>query len=106
MRDAVDINTLSAAWNAIPAGQASVQEGATWLASNRSPILLVPSVIVPEEFATLINLHHPASSKISARVVRPFEYNRPLSAISVSRSPIRSNGVFLSVGRRCVPSRN
>jgi len=42
----------------------------------RSPILLVPSVIVPEEFAALINPMHPASAKITAKVIRPFEYNK------------------------------
>jgi hypothetical protein len=38
--------------------------------------LLVPSVIVPEEFAALINPMHPASAKITAKVIRPFEYNK------------------------------
>ena len=45
-------------------------------ASNRSPILLVPSVMVPEEWAALINPDHPLSGPIAAKVVRPFEYNK------------------------------
>ena len=35
--------------------------GAVWLSSRRSPILLVPSVIVPEEAVALINPAHAAS---------------------------------------------
>lgn len=48
-----------------------------YLHRNRDhPILLVPSVIVPEEFAALINPLHPMSAKITAKVIRPFEYNK------------------------------
>lgn len=68
--------TLPTAWSAVPAGLASVQFGSAWITSQRSPLLLVPSVIVPEEFAALINPAHPAAGRITARVVRAFEYNR------------------------------
>ncbi|GJQ57179.1 MAG: hypothetical protein HKUEN07_37480 [Rhodocyclaceae bacterium] len=68
--------SLPPAWSAIPAGKASVSYGSAWLNSLSSPILLVPSVIVPEEFAALINPLHPESSKITSKVIRPFEYNK------------------------------
>ncbi|HEY8358176.1 MAG TPA: hypothetical protein VIL30_12010, partial [Ramlibacter sp.] len=41
-----------------------------------SAVLLVPSVIVPEEHAALINPVHPDMARIKATVVRPFEYSR------------------------------
>jgi hypothetical protein len=47
-REAIDVTALPPTWLAIPAGQASVRVGSQCLASLRSPILLVPSVIVPE----------------------------------------------------------
>lgn len=75
-REQAPAATLPAAWSAIPAGLASVQFGSAWITSQRSPIVLVPSVIVPEEFAALINPVHPAAGRIAARVVRVFEYNR------------------------------
>lgn len=75
-REEIDVAKLPVTWSAIPAGRASVKFGSDWLSSLRSPILLVPSVIVPEEWAALINPKHPGNSKITARVVRPFEYNR------------------------------
>lgn len=68
-------DALPAAWRAIPAGQASVRIGSGWLASRRSAILLVPSVIVPEERVALVNPLHPDSRALRAEVVRAFEYH-------------------------------
>ena len=45
------------------------------LASVSAPILLVPSVIVPEEDIALINPRHPQSALIAAVVRRKFQYN-------------------------------
>lgn len=74
--EVVDLTSLPPTWSAIPAGAASVKVGSDWLTSLRSPIMLVPSVIVPEEFAALINPLHPESAKITAKAIRPFEYNK------------------------------
>jgi RES domain-containing protein len=71
----VERAVLPATWDAIPAGRASVTFGSAWLASLRSPILLLPSVIVPEEEIALINPRHPASKAISAVVNRRYEYD-------------------------------
>jgi RES domain-containing protein len=76
LREELDLSALPVTWCAIPAGSASVKAGSAWLASGRSPILLVPSVVVPEERASLINPAHPQSKRIKARVVRLFDYNR------------------------------
>lgn len=67
---------LDQAWSAIPSGQASERAGSQWYQSRASVLLLVPSVIVPEEFAVLINSSHPDAGRLVARVVRRFEYNR------------------------------
>jgi hypothetical protein len=37
---------------------------------------MVPSVIVPEEWVSLINPKHAEASRITATLVRLFEYNR------------------------------
>jgi RES domain-containing protein len=75
-REEVDFAKLPPAWAAIPAGRASAKFGSDWLASLRSPILMVPSVIVLEERVSLINPGHPDASKIAAKVLRLFDYNR------------------------------
>ncbi len=64
------------AWCAIPSGRASVAIGSAWYKSGASALLLVPSVIVQEECAVLINATHPEAKGIRARTIRPFEFNR------------------------------
>lgn len=75
-RKQLDVGKLPATWAAIPAGQASVKIGSKWLASRSSAILLVPSVIVPDEHAALINPLHTDAKLVSATAIRRFEYNR------------------------------
>lgn len=75
-RETLDIGKLSSTWSAIPAGRGSVKPGADWLRGMSAAILVVPSVIVPEEPATLINPKHPDCVGMTARAVRPIEYNR------------------------------
>ena len=67
---------LPVTWDAVPAGQASVKVGSGWITSRRSAVLVVPSVIVPDESICLINPGHRSASRILTRVVRLFEYHR------------------------------
>ena len=76
LREELVLEALPPTWGAIPAGAASVEIGSRWLSSLRSPLLIVPSVIAPEESASLINPRHPEATKITAKAVRRFEYNR------------------------------
>jgi RES domain-containing protein len=75
-RETLDVAMLPPAWAAIPAGRASVAIGSEWLSSLRSAILMVPSVIIPEELAALINPKHGDATVITARALRIFEYDR------------------------------
>ena len=75
-REEIDGAALPPTWAAIPAGRASIKIGSDWLASHRSPILMVPSAIVPEEWTSLINPRHTDASTISASAVRAFDYRR------------------------------
>jgi hypothetical protein len=61
---------------AIPAGRVSVQSGVDWLRGMTAAILEVPSVIVPEEKAALINPLHPDAKTLSAKTIRLFEYDK------------------------------
>lgn len=74
-RQTLKRHALPATWSAIPAGKGSVASGAQWLRSLRSLVLMVPSVIVPEESAALLNPAHPDAGKLTANVIRPFEYD-------------------------------
>jgi RES domain-containing protein len=74
MREEFDPATLDPAWNAIPAGRASAEAGSRWYRAGEAPILLAPSVIVPEERVAIVNARHPAASRIAATTVRRFSY--------------------------------
>ncbi|MEO8543112.1 MAG: RES family NAD+ phosphorylase [Betaproteobacteria bacterium] len=75
-RTVMDVSQLPVAWAAIPAGRASNQAGSEWLRGVSTAILQVPSVVVPEESAALINPMHPDARELSAKIIRLFEYNR------------------------------
>lgn len=72
-REELPQDKLPQAWAAIPAGRARVKVGSDWVSSRRSTILLVPSVIVPEDWIALINPRHSDARAISANVVRRFD---------------------------------
>jgi RES domain-containing protein len=69
---------LSVGWSAIPEGKVSVEAGERWLAGLASALLLVPSVIVPEEFNVLVNPRHPAARGITAAKRRPWFFDQRL----------------------------
>ena len=75
-REILAVGKLPIGWDAIPGGRARVEVGSKWLASLRTAILLLPSVIVPEERNALVNPKHSDAGMISAKVLRRFEYNR------------------------------
>lgn len=61
-------------WDAVPTGRVSLDEGDAWLKSNKSAVMLVPSVIVPEECNVLINPGHPDTRHIKANKVRKWGF--------------------------------
>jgi RES domain-containing protein len=70
---------LPVGWDAEPAGRTSIELGTNWLHSGTSAVLLVPSVIVPEEFNVLINPQHLGSARISATKIRKWLYDPRLA---------------------------
>lgn len=66
---------LAVGWDAEPAGRVSIAIGSEWARSSRTALMLVPSVLVPEENNLLINPAHPNARRISARKVRRWTYD-------------------------------
>lgn len=62
-------------WDAEPASRTSSDYGTAWAKSAASLLLLVPSVIVPEERNALINPSHPDIARLSAVKVRKWLYD-------------------------------
>ena len=71
--------SLPVGWDAEPAGRASIQFGTDWVRSGTSALLIVPSVIVPEEINVLVNPRHPDSAGITAKKVRRWLYDPRLA---------------------------
>lgn len=74
--------SLGVGWDAEPAGMVSIQFGTEWLQSGRSALLIVPSVIVPEELSLLVNPAHADAKRVSATKVRKWLYDPRLTKAS------------------------
>lgn len=62
-------------WDAVPPGMTSRTTGDAWVASRSSALLLVPSVIVPDESNVLINPQHPDVASITATTIKRWIYD-------------------------------
>ena len=62
-------------WDALPAGMVSVEAGEAWLLAKASALLVVPSVVVPEESNVLINPLHADAARVVATVLRKWHYD-------------------------------
>jgi RES domain-containing protein len=67
--------SLPVGWDAEPSGRTSIEFGTNWIRSGTSALLVVPSVIVPEELNILINPQHRGSARITAVKVRKWLYD-------------------------------
>jgi len=63
--EAVQIESLPASWRNYPAPEALQQLGDRWLMENRSPVLQVPSAVIPEESNYLLNPAHPRAAAVA-----------------------------------------
>lgn len=66
-------------WDSEPAGMTSMDFGTDWAKTNRSLLLEVPSVVVPEECNVLINPAHASMSRIKVGVKRKWIYDGRLA---------------------------
>lgn len=65
---------------ALPKGEARMRIiGAGWYESNKTAVLMVPSVIVPEEHNLLLNPGHPQFELIRALPAKPFRFDPRLA---------------------------
>jgi RES domain-containing protein len=74
-RVVIDPTSLDPTWMAEPPGRTSKEIGDQWIAGGSAALLLVPSVLVPEEFNVLINPAHKDASGITARAARQYVYD-------------------------------
>lgn len=71
-------DTAAVGWDALPEGIVSLNIGDSWLDNAATAILLVPSIVVPEEQNILINPAHPDAARIKATKIRKWLYDARL----------------------------
>jgi RES domain-containing protein len=72
------IPALPDGWDIIPAGSVSRKTGADWIQSADSPVLEVPSVIIPSEKNYLLNPAHPDFKHLKIGDPRDFTFDTRL----------------------------
>ncbi len=75
----VEEKTLPRNWRAYPAPESLARIGTDWAASMRSPVLAVPSAVVPRERNFLLNPSHPEFRRVRAGEAEPFSFDARLS---------------------------
>ena len=69
------IDPVPGGWGAIPAGRSASRAGDGWSAAGKTALLVVPSVIVPDECNVLLNPRHLDAAAITASTVRRWHYD-------------------------------
>ncbi|MDX8385995.1 MAG: RES family NAD+ phosphorylase [Gallionella sp.] len=72
------VDSLPIGWDASPTGMVSLGIGSEWLKSKHTALLIVPSVIIPQETNILINSDHIDAKKIKATKIKKWLYDSRL----------------------------
>lgn len=75
----LDRTSLPRNWQSDPPPMALQRLGDAWTIANRSAVLRIPSVLVPEESNFLLNPGHPDFSKITISRPQPFHFDPRLA---------------------------
>lgn len=76
---ALPVEQLPAVWRSDPVPVATQQLGDHWARSAASPVLRLPSVLIPEEFNYLLNPLHTAFNSLEVRDPVPFAFDSRLN---------------------------
>jgi RES domain-containing protein len=68
----ISLDELPVTWRTFPAPEALKDLGTDWVGKGDTPILLVPSVVIPNERNCLINPKHSLAHRIVVDRVEPF----------------------------------
>lgn len=71
--------TAPVGWDAEPASRTAANYGSAWAKSSTTLLLIVPSVVVPDEPNILINPIHPDMGQLTASKVRKWLYDPRLT---------------------------
>lgn len=66
---------LAVGWESRPVSKMSQAVGDQWVSANTSPVLRVPSIIIPEGINYLFNIIHPEFQKIKIGREMPIDFD-------------------------------
>jgi len=66
---------LPSDWRREEPGASTQDLGSAWQLRRSSVALLVPSVLIPQEFCLLLNPEHPDTRKVMIRYPEPFQFD-------------------------------
>ena len=75
MVEVLDLDRLPQDWKANPAPEEVQSIGDAWVHSRRSPVLRVPSTLVPSECGYLLNPVHPDFRKLHMGNPLPYQFD-------------------------------
>ena len=73
--DAVEVETLPTDWRTFPAPAALAEIGELWFRASSTPVLSVPSVVIPHERNFVLNPTHPDLARIVIGPSEPFSFD-------------------------------
>lgn len=71
-RSQIRVKRLPRNWRVFPAIEELKDIGTNWTRRNKTPVLIVPSVVIPSELNCLINPAHPQIARIKVASVKSF----------------------------------
>jgi RES domain-containing protein len=75
----IDIKELPKNWKSYPAPPALQERGNSWRAEGLTPVLQVPSSLIPEEANFLINPQHENAHRVKITSTKRFAYDSRLT---------------------------
>lgn len=75
----IEVSGLPADWRSFPAPPALQRLGDAWLAESATPVLEVPSAVIPEESNFLLNPQHPDAAGVAVVSTRRFAFDTRLA---------------------------
>ena len=72
------LTELPSAWRSEPPTDAAARLGDVWIRESTSPVLAVPSAIIPEEWNYLLNPHHTGFKKVTISKPTGFAFDSRL----------------------------
>jgi RES domain-containing protein len=74
----IEIKALPKGWKTSPAPPELQRRGDAWLSAGSTPVLQVPSAVIPEELNFLLNPQHADARRLRVVSTRKFEYDARL----------------------------